>query len=178
VGAAANRLDRGTRHGADRAIPLISYVILRTSIDAVGKQYITGYSGSFLQARWDIVKQGLSGSDLFQQVRRVALAYGPIWLVAPFALGRSAFARRGLVLVALCVLSMTYAFGWGRIIFFAAPVFYVATGQVIRARRRLALVTIIALLAFDVAYAAYLQSYGVQHGIDSTIGPSTQVPAY
>jgi hypothetical protein len=157
---------------------LAVYVVLRTMIDAVGAGYIPGYSGPFLQARWDIIRQGLSGSDLGQQLRRLALAYGPIWLVAPFALRHSWFARRGLVLVGLCLLSMTYAFGWGRIIFFAAPVFYVATGQVISGRRRLMPAAVVAVLAFDAAYAVYLQAHGVQYGIDSTIGPSTRVPAF
>jgi hypothetical protein len=167
------------RDTALAAVPALAvYVVLRTSIDAVGAGYIPGYSGPFLQARWNIIREGLSGSDLGQQLRRLALAYGPIWLVAPLALRASSFARRGLVLVGVCVLSMTYAFGWGRIIFFAAPVFYVATGQVISGRRRLALATVLAVLAFDAAYAVYLQAHGVEHGINSTIGPSTRVPAY
>jgi hypothetical protein len=157
---------------------LVLYAVLRTSITAVGSQYIPGYSGSFLQARWNIIREGLSGDDLIQQPRRLILAYGPLWLAAPPALRFSSFARRGLVLVGLCVLSMTYAFGWGRIIFFAAPVFYVAAGQVLTRHRRWAPITLAALIAFDLAYAVYLQLHGVQHGINSTIGPSTQVPAY
>jgi hypothetical protein len=158
--------------------PLAVYVVLRSSIAAAGSQFIPGYSGPFLQARWNIIRQGLSGSDLGQQLRRLALAYGPLWLVAPVALRDSSFARRGLVLVILCLASMSYAFGWGRIIFFAAPVFYVAAGQAVANRRRLALVTVAAVLAFDVAYAVYLQVHGVQYGINATIGPSTRVPVY
>jgi hypothetical protein len=159
-------------------LPIAIYLILRSSIDAAGIQYIPGYSGPFLHERWDIVRQGLSGSDLSQQVRRLGLAYGPLWLVAPFALRSSSFARRGLVLVVFCLGAMTFAFGWGRIIFFAAPVFYVAAADVIRDRRRLALATIVVLLAFDLAYAVYLQAYGVQHGIDPTVATSVRVPVY
>jgi hypothetical protein len=159
-------------------LPIVIYLILRSSITAVGIQYIPGYSGPFLKERWDIIRQGLSSGEFQQQVRRVALAYGPIWVIAPFALGSCAFARRGLVLVVLCLGSMTFAFGWGRIMFFAAPVFYVATAHVIRDRRRLALATIVALLAFDLAYAIYMQAYGVQHGIDPTVASSVRVPVY
>jgi hypothetical protein len=160
------------------ALPIAIYLVLRSSIDAVGIQYIPGYSGPFLQERWDIVRQGLSGGDLPQQVRRLALAYGPLWLVSPMALRSCSFARRGLVLVGLCLGAMTFAFGWGRIIFFAAPVFYVAAAHVIKDRRRLALATVVALLAFDLAYAIYLQEYGVQHGIDPTVATSVRVPVY
>jgi hypothetical protein len=57
-------------------------------------------------------------------------------------------------------------------------VFYVATGQVIAGRRRLMVATVVAVLAFDVAYAVYLQVHGVRYGINSTIGPSTRVPVF
>jgi hypothetical protein len=57
-------------------------------------------------------------------------------------------------------------------------VFYVATGQVIAGRRRLMLATVVAVLAFDAAYAVYLQVHGVRYGINSTIGPSTRVPVF
>jgi hypothetical protein len=160
------------------ALPIAIYLILRSSIAAVGLQYIPGYSGPFLKERWDIIRQGLSAGEWQQQIRRVALAYGPIWLIAPIALRSSSFARRGLVLVVLCLGAITFAFGWGRIMFFAAPVFYVATAHVIKDRRRLALATIVALLAFDAAYAIYMQAYGVQHGIDPTVASSVRVPVY
>lgn len=160
------------------AVPVIAYLVIRTSVDAVGLQYIPGYAGPFLKARWDVIRQGLSGGDLGQQLRRLALAYGPIWVVAPPALGTVTFARRGLVLVGLCLASMTYAFGWGRIIFFAAPVFYVAAGRVIGDRRRLALATVTCLLALDLAYAIYLQVHGVRYGLDAPLGGAGQVPVY
>jgi hypothetical protein len=80
-----------------------------------------------------------------------------------------------LVLVGLCVVSMSFAFDWGRIIFFAAPVFYVATADTLTRRPRLAFATIATLFALDVGYAIYMQAYGVQHGLDTTV---TRVPAY
>ena len=101
-----------------------------------------------------------------------------MWLAAPFALRDLPFARRGLVLVALCAGSMTFAFDWGRIIFLAAPVFYVAAAYAVRDRRRLATLTIAGLLALDLGYAIYMQAYGVTHGIEPRIGQQQRVPVY
>ena len=158
------------------ALPVIVYVVLRTSIVAVGERYIPGYTGPFFKERYDIVRQALSGHTLVVELRRLAYTYGPLWLVAPLALRTSSFARRGLVLVGLCVASMTFAFDWGRIIFLAAPVFFVATALAVRGRRRLALATVIALFALDLGYAIYMQAYGVQHGIDTSV--IRHVPVY
>lgn len=156
-------------------LPAITYVLLRTQIDAVGKQYIPGYSGPFLTARWDFIRSAFEGNTPSLELRRLAETYGPVWLVAPLALRDSSFVRRSLVLVALCVASMTYAYDWGRIIFLAAPVFFVATGIALIGRRRLAIATVVALLAVDVGYGIYLQAYGVQHGLDQTV---SSVPVY
>jgi hypothetical protein len=41
------------------------------------------------------------------------------------------------VLVALCLISLSFASDWGRMIFLAAPVFYVAAASVVQHRRRL-----------------------------------------
>jgi len=157
--------------GLISAGPVLAYIVLRTSIDAVGGAYTPGYTGSFLKVRMDVIRQAFSGVEL----RRLAYTYGPLWLVAPFALRDLRFARRGLVLVALCVISMTFSFDLGRIIFLAAPVFYVAAAHVLRGRRRLALVTVIALFAFDIGYGVYLQAYGVTHGLDSSVGRGMRV---
>lgn len=156
--------------------PVAAYVALRTSITAVGRQYEPGYSGPFLDARFDLVGQALSGSTWPIELRRLAYTYGPLWLVAPFALRDLRFARQGLVLVALCLASMTFAFDWGRIIFLAAPVFYVAAAHVVRHRSRLALATVITLLAVDVGYGVYLQVHGVQYGLDNSVGRG--IPVY
>jgi hypothetical protein len=158
------------------ALPIVAYVVLRTSIDAVGRQYIPGYTGPFIKARIDMIREAFSGGGLSSEVRRVGYTYGPLWLAAPFALASVPFARRGLVLVALCVISMTFAFDWGRIIFLAAPVFYVAAAAVVQQRRRLALLTVIGLFALDLGYAIYMETYGVKHGIDTSINHT--VPVY
>lgn len=148
------------------AAPIAAYLVLRASIDAVGTAYTPEYTGSFLHVRLDVIRQALSGVEL----RRLAYTYGPLWLVAPLALRSPGlpFARRGLVLVALCAASVAFSFDVGRIMFLAAPVFYVAAGWVLRSRPRLAVATVVALLAMDVGYGVYLQAYGVQHGVDAT----------
>jgi hypothetical protein len=158
------------------ALPVAAYIVLRASIDAVGRQYIPGYTGPFLKARVDVVRTALSGHTLAIELRRLAYTYGPLWLAAPFALRNLQFARQGLVLVALCCVSMTFAFDWGRIVFLAAPVVYVAAAHTVRDRRRLALALVVSLFAVDVGYAVYMQTYGVQHGIDSSV--DRRIPLY
>ena len=154
--------------------PVAVYLVIRTQVDAVGRRYEPGYTGPFLDARFDLIGQALKSWTI--ELRRLAYTFGPLWLVAPFALRDLSFARRGLVLVALCVASMTYAYDWGRIIFLAAPVFYVAAGHVLRPRPRLALAVVLALLAVDIGYGVYLQAYGVQHGLDNSVGRG--IPVY
>jgi hypothetical protein len=157
------------------AVPVAVYVYLRISIVAVGQGYQPGYTGPFFQARLDVLRAALGHGGWRGELRRVAVVYGPLWLLAPIALRALPFARRGLVLVGLCVVSMTYALDWGRAIFFAAPVIYVAAAYVVRDRRRLAAATVIALLALDLGYAGYMQIHGVRHGLDST-GPPARGP--
>ncbi|MBV9310761.1 MAG: hypothetical protein JOZ73_08010 [Solirubrobacterales bacterium] len=152
--------------------PIALFIALRTSISAIGNQYVPGYGGSLLGARLKVFEKVFSGVEL----RRLAYALGPLWLVAPFALASVSFARRGLVLIALCFAAMAVSFDAGRIIFLAAPVFYVAAALVVDQRPRLALATVLAMFALDIGYALYMQLYGVQHGLDS--GVSGRIPVY
>jgi len=152
-------------------LPVLLYVYLRTSIVAVGESYQPGYDGPFITERIDVLRDALGGGGWKGELRRMAIVYGPLWLAAPFAVPRLAFARRGLVLVALCVASMTFALDWGRTVFFAAPVIYVSAAFVLRDRRRLAAAAVIGLLMLDVGYAVYMQVHGVRHGLDSTAPP-------
>ncbi|MGI8556690.1 MAG: hypothetical protein ACR2ND_00010 [Solirubrobacteraceae bacterium] len=124
-----------------------------------------------------MIRQSLSNGGWELELRRLASAFGPLWLAAPFALPRLRFARRGLILVALCVASMTYALDWSRLIFFAAPVFYVSAADALSGRRRLAIAAIVAFIALDVGYAGYMQVHGVKHGLDTT-APPTRGPVY
>jgi hypothetical protein len=157
------------------ALPVIGYVWLRTSIVAVGEQYQPGYNGPFLTERADVLKAALGHGGWHQELRRMALSYGPLWLAAPSSVLTLRFARRGLVLVALCVGAMTFALDWGRMIFFAAPVIYVAAAHTLRHRRRLAVAAVVAVLAMDAGYAIYMQVHGVRSGLDSN-GPPARGP--
>lgn len=146
--------------------PICAYALLRVLIPAVGSQYVPGYGNvSWLQTRIDILRSALSTTAL----KRAAYAYGPLWLIAPVALLTLPFARRGLVLVLICVVALTVSFDTGRIIFLAVPVFYVAAGSVLQDHRRLAVVGLLALCAVDAGYAAYMQLHGVQYGLDTTL---------
>jgi hypothetical protein len=156
-------------------VPAVVYLYLRTSIVAVGEGYQPGYYGPFFTERVDVIKLALGNGGGAREVRRLALDYGPLWLAAPFALARLRFAQRGLVLLALCIGSMTFALDWGRAAFFAAPVIYVAAGWVLRGRRRLALAAVLGLFLIDGGYAVYMQVHGVQHGLDSS-GPPARGP--
>jgi hypothetical protein len=158
-------------------IPVVLYVYLRSSIVAVGEQYQPGYGGPFFTERVDVIRDGLRGHGWATELRRMAIVYGPLWLAAAFALRRLRFARRGLVLLALCLAAMTFALDWGRMVFFAAPVVYVAAAYVLRDRRRLAVAAVVALLALDVGYAVYMQIHGVKHGLDSS-APPARGPVY
>lgn len=152
--------------------PILLYVYLRTSIVAVGESYQPGYTGSFLPARFDIIRDALRGGGWRVEGRRVFLAFGPLWFVAPVALRYMTFARRGLVLFGVCVASMTFAPDWGRPAFFAAPVIYVAASHVLTGRRRAAVVVVILLALTDIGYAGYMQFHGVRHSLDTTAGPA------
>jgi hypothetical protein len=153
-------------------VPVLLYAYLRTSIVAVGEQYQPGYNGPFITERIDVLKDALRDGGWHAELRRIALVYGPLWLAAPFALRRLRFAQRGLVLVALAAAAMTFALDWGRMVFFAAPVIYVAAGVVLRDRRRLAIAAVVGLLLVDVGYAVYMEVHGVKHGLDSTAPPA------
>jgi hypothetical protein len=154
------------------AVPVLVYVYLRISIVAVGEAYQPGYTGSFIHGRLDVLRDALGHGGWKGELRRLAIAYGPLWLAAPFALRAQRFPRRGLVLVLLCVASMTFALDWGRAIFFAAPIVYVSAACVLAQRRRLAIAAVITFLALDLGYAVYMQVHGVKHGLDSSAPPA------
>jgi hypothetical protein len=157
------------RVAALSAPAVAAYAALRWAVPTVGREQVPGYAGPFLDARVDVVKDGLDDWKL--EGRRMFTTFGPLWLVAPFALRDSAFVRRGLVLVALAVASMTFALDWGRMILLALPVVYVAAALAVEARRRLALPVLAAFLALAGAYAIHMQVSGVTHGIEGTHAP-------
>jgi hypothetical protein len=156
------------------AAPAVAaYVALRLAIPTVGRELVQGYGGSLVGDRFDIIGKGLS--DWKTELRRVFIVFGPLWLLAPLALPRMSFARRGLVLVALCAVSMSFALDWGRVLLLAAPVVYPAAGYVLRERPRLQAITIASWLAVILIYAAYMGVSGVDNNINHPSPPSYPV---
>ena len=156
---------------AATAPALAAYVAIRLAVPTVGREQVPGYGSGAIQGRIDVLRDGLE--DIVTQGRRMVTIYGPLWLAAPLALRDLPFARRGLVLVALCGVAMTFALDWGRIILLAAPVFYVAGAWTLRSHPRLGAAALAAFALLDVVYAVYMQVEGVQSGIID-VGP----PAY
>jgi hypothetical protein len=142
---------------------LAAYAAIRLGIHTVGEARVPGYGGSLLGERFTVLRLGLQSP--FREARRLFTVYGPLWLLAPLALRDMRFARRGLVLVALALASMTFALDWGRMILLAAPVFYPAAAHVLQRHRRWWAPTLAALLALAVGYAVYMDRSGVQSGI-------------
>ncbi|HEV2062731.1 MAG TPA: hypothetical protein VGR12_07770 [Solirubrobacteraceae bacterium] len=144
---------------------LVAFVTLRLAIPTVGREQVPGYGGSLLGGRVEVVEEALESPGT--QARRLLAVYGPLWAVAPLALRDFAFARRGLVLVALSAAACTFALDWGRILFVAAPVVYAASAFVLD-RRRSWRAPVFALLAVLVlGYAAYMQVEGVDNLIEA-----------
>ena len=144
------------------------YLALRLGIPTVGREQVAGYGGSLLGGRFDVLHDGLN--QIATELRRMFTVYGPLWFIAPFALRNMRLAQRGLVLVALCLVSMTFALDWGRIILLAAPIFYAAGAFVLRDKRGLSIATLVAFAVLIVGYAGYMQHSGVRTGIIET-GP-------
>jgi hypothetical protein len=144
---------------------VVAFVTLRLAIPTVGREQIPGYGASLVQGRVDVLDEALETPGT--QLRRLFAIYGPLWVVAPFALAEMRFARRGTVLVALCALACTFALDWGRIFFIAAPVFYAASGWVLDRRPGWRAPVFALLLALVLGYAAYMQVDGVENLIEA-----------
>ncbi len=138
-------------------------VALRLEISAMGvSSYTPGIAGSFFHVRLEVLRKAFSGTAL----KRLAYTYGPLWIVAPLALRQFSFPRRGLALVGVCVLALCVVNDAQRVVFLAAPVFFVSAALVLKHRRYAALAAVIALLAVDTGYAVYMQVHGVKYGLD------------
>ena len=152
---------------------VLAYAALRLAIPTVAREQILGYD-SLLGGRIDVLRA--AAEDPQYPLRRVALAFGPLWLAAPFALRDLKYARQGLVLVACCLISMTFALDWGRIILLAAPVVLVAAAWVLKDRPRLAVAAVGAFLAMNIGYAVYMEDFGgAQDGIINVSPPPYEV---
>lgn len=142
---------------------LLAFVALHLAIPSVGRASVPGYGASLLGGRVSVLESG--AHTLLTEVRRMFSIYGPLWLAAPLALATSRFARRGLVLVACSLVSMTFALDWGRMIFLAAPAFYPAGAHTLTRYPRWRIPALIAFGALILGYAIYMDRSGVQHGI-------------
>jgi hypothetical protein len=155
--------DAGLRALAISAPALGAYVAIRLGFHTVGKAHVPGYGGSLVGERINVIELGLRTP--FQEARRLVSVFGPLWLAAPFALVGMRFARRGLVLVALCLVSMTYALDWGRMILLAAPVFYPAAAWTLERHPRFQRLALAAFALLIAGYAIYMAHSGVRTGI-------------
>jgi hypothetical protein len=142
---------------------ILAYLILHLSISSVGEAAVPGYGGSLLGGRLSVLESGVH--SLLTEARRMLSIYGPLWVAAPLALASSRFARRGLVLVACSLISMTFALDWGRMIFLSAPVFYPAGAHTLTRYPRWRIPALAAFAALIVGYAIYMDRSGLQHGI-------------
>lgn len=148
------------------------YVGLRIGLPTVGRELVHGYGDGLVRGRIHNLRDGLA--DPLMRVRRMLTEFGPLLLIAPLALRDTPFVRRGLVLVACCLVSFTFALDWERIVLLAAPVVLVGAGVVLqRSRRELVGVVLGLCLLLNVAYAVHMQRSGVVEGIDRN-----NLPAY
>jgi hypothetical protein len=152
---------------------LVAYATLRITVPTVGREQVIGYGGGFLAGRLDVLEAVADGPVV--TARRVFLALGPLWLVAPLALRDWPFARRGLALVACCAVAMTFALDWGRIAVLAAPVVCAAAAHVLRERPVWRAPVLGSWLALIVVYAVYMQVHGVESGLIDASPPSYPV---
>lgn len=157
------------RAAAVAAPALVAFAALRLAIPTVGREQVPGYGQSLLGGRLEVLKSGLSAPEV--EARRLLSIYGPLWLLAPLALKDFWFARRGLVLVVLCLVAMTFALDWGRIAFIAAPVVYAAAAWTLDRRPRLLAPTLVACAVLIFGYAAYMQAAGVDNIINQSPPP-------
>jgi hypothetical protein len=141
---------------------LAIYAAIRTGISTTPNRYGTVK---------DILDEVFASPQV--ELRRIFIAFGPLWFAAPFALRDLRYARAGLALLACCVFSFLFVRDWGRVVLLAAPVMYVAGAHVLNDRRRLAIAAVVAFAALDLGYAVYMQVHGVESNIIN--GP---VPSY
>ncbi|HVE68079.1 MAG TPA: hypothetical protein VNB64_05805 [Solirubrobacteraceae bacterium] len=164
-------LDRDAlRRTALAAAPaLVAYAAIRGLVPTVGRERVLGYDAGPIAGRLEVLEA--ARDQWWEQARRVASAFGPLWLVAPFALRGMRFARAGLIVLGLTALSCLFALDWGRILFLAAPVAFVAGGWVLERHRRAAIAVLLAFAAMNVGYAIHMDRGGVVDGIDRAAPP-------
>jgi hypothetical protein len=146
------------------AVPALgAFIALHLAIPSVGRDSVPGYGGSLIGQRVEVIESGLR--TLPTELRRMFTVYGPLWFAAPLALASSRFARRGLVLVACSLVSMTFALDWGRMLLLSAPAFYPAGAHTLTRHPRWRTPALLVFALLILGYAIYMDRSGVQHGI-------------
>jgi hypothetical protein len=168
---AQRRLDAAAlRRTALAAAPaLAAYAAVRGLVPTVGREHVLGYDKGLVAGRREVLDA--AADQWWDQTRRVASAFGPLWLCLPFAVREMRFARAGLIVLGLVAASCLFALDWGRILFLAAPVVFVAAGWVLERHRRAATVVLVAFAAMSVGYAVHMDRGGVVDGIDRAAPP-------
>jgi hypothetical protein len=168
-------LDRDAlRPVAAAAAPaLAAYAAVRWFVPTIGRERVLGYGKGLIAGRREVLD--VAADQAWAQTRRVASAFGPLWLTLPLAVRGLRFARAGLIVLGLTALACLFAPDWGRILFLAAPVAFVGGGWVLEGHRRLAVAALVAFAAMNVGYAIHMQRSGVVDGIDRTAPPSYPV---
>lgn len=149
-----------------------AYVAIRLGIRTLGEAQVPGYGGSLIGDRLTVMKLGLQNPG--QQARRIFSVFGPLWGLVPLAM-QDPIARRGAVLLVLCIASMTFAVDWGRMALLAAPVVYPVAGRVLERHSRLRAPVLIGFLVLTIGYAVYMADGGVRKGIIQSPAPSYPV---
>jgi hypothetical protein len=158
------------RRTALAAAPAVAaYAAIRGLVPTVGREHVLGYGKGLVAGRREVLDA--AADQWWEQTRRVGSAFGPLWLCLPFAVRGLRFARAGLIVLGLAAASCLFALDWGRILFLAAPVVYVAGGWVLERHRRAAIVALVALAAMNVGYAIHMDRGGVVDGIDRAAPP-------
>jgi hypothetical protein len=142
---------------------ILAFLGLHLAIASVGRASVPGYGESLIAGRISVIES--AAHALLVEARRMLSVYGPLWLLAPLALSSSRFARRGLVLVACSLASMTFALDWGRMIFLSAPAFYPAGAHTLTRHPRWRAPALTAFALLILGYAIYMDRSGVKHGI-------------
>lgn len=164
VAWARRPLDAATlqRVALSGAPALAAYAALRLTIPTTGRESVIGYGHGLLEGRVDVVDQVLQTPAI--ALRRLALAFGPLWLVAPLALRDFDWARRALAFAVPVALSMMFALDWGRIAVLAAPAVYPAAAHALGRRPRWVAPVLGAWWCVICAYAIYLGTHGLDQG--------------
>jgi hypothetical protein len=157
------------RRVAAVAAPAVAvFVALRLAIPTVGREQVAGY-GSLFGGRVEVLEMALERN--VEQVRRLATVYGPLWLLAPFALRGFSFARRGLVLGALCAGGLPVRAGLGAHRVHRRPVVYAAAAWTLDRRPRWYWPALAGCAFLVLGYAVYMHFVGTQNIIETNAPP-------